>query len=158
VDLSDICELLPELNLSQRLILYKSIQDLIQFRHDLKTDTLHTLLTNTSNKLVHLLKLLEEERKKTSGGQFGSKREFVKATACFVSITYRKLINWMIRLPFTRLKQCELFRDQVNSKMKVFLKIFRSRNKLLNGDEEIKSIVKFIVLFYFNAFLSSWFK
>jgi hypothetical protein len=136
LDLSDVCDLLPKFNLNQRLVLYKPIQDLIQFRHDLKADTLHTLLTNTSNKLLLLLKLLDDEKRSNH------KREFIKATSCFVSITYRKLINWMIRLPFTRLKQCELFRDELNSKMKLFLKIFRSRNKLLNGDEEIKLLVR----------------
>jgi hypothetical protein len=130
-----VSDLLSKFNLNQRLVLYKSIQDLIQFRHDLKADTLHTLLTNTSNKLAALLKLLDEEKRSHH------KREFIKAISCFISITYRKLINWMIRLPFTRHRQCELFRDELNSKMKLFLKIFRSRNKLLNGDEEIKTLV-----------------
>ena len=138
LDLADLNEWFPQLSLNHRLLLYKSVQELVQFRHDLKTDTLHTLLTHTCNKLVGLLKLVETN----------NRREFVKATACFISITYRKLINWLIRLPFTRLRQFELFRVELNTKMKQFLKMFRSKSKLQNGgvasgsnDEEIKQIV-----------------
>lgn len=154
LDLSDMSEVLSEWPLGQRVLVHKSVQDLLQFWHDIRTDTFHSLLNHTHLKLKHLLKLLDEEdnapsRLKTTislsyPGSTTSRREFIKATSSFVAVTYKKLINWLIRIPFIRIKRFELFRDELNAKMKQLLKIVRSKTKLtlLSGEEELRQVLR----------------
>ncbi len=147
LDLTDLKDLLPNLTLSNRLVLHKSIQNLAQFRHDLKSDTLHSLILSTNLKLKNLLMIINN---------FNNKKEFLRTTAHFLSTTYRKLINWLVRLPFTRLKQFELFRDELNAKMKQFTKFFRNRNRILMSnsvDEEIRNLVSHVLTLKFSIFI-----
>ena len=62
-----------------------------------------------------------------------------------MSHKYANLIKcfvFLIRMPFTKLKKIEKFREEINGGMKVFLKTFRKKlsENLFN---EIKSNVKF---------------
>jgi hypothetical protein len=38
---------------------------------------------------------------------------------------YKKLISWLVRIPFTRLKSFDSFREEINSEMRNFLKLMR---------------------------------
>lgn len=67
------------------------------------------------------------------------KHDLIKM-ASGLATSYRKLITWLVRVPFTRLKQFEKFREEVNFKMKNFLKIFRKKLNE-NSFDDLKSSV-----------------
>ena len=169
LDLTDLNDLLlanqndtySRMTLQTSLIFHKAIQTLIQFRYDLKFDTMHNLLINTNNKLKCLLKLLIDSQSiyfmmignssntSTSVSEINNpaKREFIRSSSQFLSTTYRKLINWLVRSPFTKIQQFVQFRDELNKKIMQFIKLFRNKNKLnfsSSNDEELKSIVSIL--------------
>lgn len=76
--------------------------------------------------------------------------DLVKQTS-HLTISYRKLITWLVRLPFTKMKKFESFRDDINFKMKNFFKILR---KKLNENQydDLKQVMSDIV-FRMNTML-----
>lgn len=54
------------------------------------------------------------------------KHDLVKNSA-LLALTYRKLITWLARMPFTKLKDFNTFRESINAHMKTFLKTFRKK-------------------------------
>lgn len=65
--------------------------------------------------------------------------DVIKQTSQLATL-YRKLITWLVRLPFTKMKKFESFRDDINFKMKSFLKIIRKKINE-NQIEELKQII-----------------
>lgn len=80
----------------------------------------------TSTQVDGLCKYID--RMKSSGAceNVKLKHELVKNSA-LLAASYRKLITWLVRLPFTKLKPFEKFRDEINAQMKVFFKFFRKK-------------------------------
>jgi hypothetical protein len=54
--------------------------------------------------------------------------EMISQTSSLAS-AYRKLISWLVRIPFTRLKVFADFREEINNEMKSFLRLFRKQNR-----------------------------
>lgn len=67
--------------------------------------------------------------------------DIIKQT-CQLAALYRKLITWLVRLPFTKMKKFELFRDDINFKMKSFLKIIRKKLNENQVDELRQMVVE----------------
>lgn len=75
------------------------------------------------------------------------RHDLVKNSAMLAS-TYRKLITWLARMPFTKLKDFNIFRETINSDMKLFLRSFRK--KVNDGSfDELKQNVRFHFTFSF---------
>lgn len=58
-----------------------------------------------------------------------------------LSTSYRRLLSWLARLPFTRLKTIDQFRNEINSEMKNLFKLYRKRFKIDNFYETLKQSV-----------------
>jgi hypothetical protein len=54
-------------------------------------------------------------------------RQELVSNSTSLTPVYRKLLMWLVKLPFTKLKQFELFRNEFNSKMKILLKLLRKK-------------------------------
>ena len=71
-----------------------------------------------------------------------------------LATTYGKLMSWLVRIPFTRLKPFEKFREEINNEMKSYLKIFR-RKPNDNLLKEAKTKVKKMTCLEKNFFANS---
>ncbi|RNA31543.1 Beta-mannosidase [Brachionus plicatilis] len=136
IDLDDLNELIPD-NLNQKLITLKSIQNLINIRHDIQHDTLQSIMFKLVNKFRTMSNYLEKIQQCplpecVSCSKLSS--DIIKQTSQLATL-YRKLITWLVRLPFTKMKKFELFRDDINFKMKSFLKIIRKKLNENQADE-----------------------
>lgn len=175
LDMSDLGELIGGSNLNHQLVIFKSINNLIQLvflfleipilvyfqriyfififcykkKYDLQKDTLHNLIFITLNHITGICKYIERINLLTSMGDVDAcvklKHDLIKNSAYFATI-YRKLITWLVRLPFTKLKAFEKFRDELNFEMKMFFKLFRKKLNE-NAYDEMKQIVIFFCLF-----------
>ena len=45
-----------------------------------------------------------------------------------LALKYRKLISWLVRIPFTRLKAFSQFREEINNEMKSYLRLLKKTN------------------------------
>lgn len=123
-------------------MLFKNIDIFILLKkYDLNNDTLHNLIFMTSNQISGLCKYIDRI---TSMGVDNNavvrlKHDLIKNSA-LLAASYRKLITWLVRLPFTKLRAFEKFRDEINSQMKTFFKIFRKKINENSFDEMKQSV------------------
>lgn len=147
LELSDLREILSKQNasLNHQLTIFKSIHNLLQMRHDLNKETLHTLIFNTKNRIITIMNYISRlENCQCISNDCErclryARNEIISAAAS-LAVTYRRLISWLVRIPFTRLKPFEVFREEINNEMKTFLRLFRKRSSE-NFNREIKNKV-----------------
>lgn len=130
LQLADLSELFPSSTLADRLLIHKSVQCLLQFKHDMGRDTLHKLMFTTCNRVQLLIRYVEliSSCPSFECEQCVKWRHELVSNANSLTPVYRKLLMWLVKLPFTKLKQFELFRNEINLKMKAFLKMFRKKS------------------------------
>jgi hypothetical protein len=92
----------------------------------------------TSNQVVGLCKYID--RMSLNGTDHAKLKHDLIKNSALLAATYRKLITWLVRLPFTKLKPFEKFRDEINNKMKVFFKLFRKKINETSYDEIRQSV------------------
>ncbi|CAF0808641.1 unnamed protein product [Brachionus calyciflorus] len=141
IDLYDLNQLLSS-NLSNKILVYKSIQNLIQLKHDIQNDTLQSIMFKLANKCRTILNYLDKIQQYSPSECDAAQKlnsDLVKQTS-LLATTYRKLITWLVRLPFTKMKRFESFRDDINIRMKNFLKIVRKKLNEKQYDD-LKQIV-----------------
>lgn len=91
----------------------------------------------TCNQVTSLCKYID--RISSGSGETKLKQDLVRNSA-LLAATYRKLITWLVRLPFTKIKPFDKFRQEVNSQMKTFFRLFR-RKITDNSFDEMKQTV-----------------
>lgn len=74
----------------------------------------------------YIERIVETDQLLSSEASTRLKHDLVKNSA-LLAATYRKLITWLARMPFTKLKDFNIFREAINSYMKAFLKTFRKK-------------------------------
>ena len=115
-------------------------------KHDLNKETLHTLIFNTRNRIITIMNYLSRlENCQTCVSNDCERcveyaRNEIISAAARLALTYRRLISWLVRIPFTRLKPFEVFREEINNEMKIFLRMFRKRSSE-NFNRDIKNKV-----------------
>ncbi len=133
LELTDLKEILAsqDVSLNRQITVFRSIQSLLQLRHDLNKDTLHTILFSTHTRVLSLLNYIRrlENCACTSDCDRCTKykRYEIVSAASGLAQAYRRLIAWLVRIPFARLKPFEVFREDINKEMKSLLRLLRRR-------------------------------
>lgn len=140
LDQSELKEILQDqgANLNHQLTIYKSIQNLLQMRHEINKETLHTLIVLVISRLKAILNYLKALE--TCSCQLTNdcsrclkyKRYDIVSAGTSLALAYRKVISWLVRFPFTRLKTFENFREEINMEMKNLLRLFRKQCRYQN--------------------------
>lgn len=145
---SDLRDILKDQQviLKHQLTIFKSIQNLLQLKHDLNKETLHNLIFNTQNRIISILNYINQLQNCSCTANECSrcvkyKRTNILSASTSLALTYRKLISWLVRIPFTRLKPFENFREEINSDMKNFFRLIRKRTSE-NFLNDLKIILK----------------
>lgn len=146
-DLSDILKDHENAVLNHQLTIFKSVQNLLQMKHDLNKETLHSLIFNTQNRIVAILNYLSRLAScsciiNDCERCVKYKRNEIISASTSLALAYRRLISWLVRIPFTRLKPFENFREEINNEMKNFLRLFRKRIFSDNFYKEMKIKLK----------------
>lgn len=159
--------------LDHRIILLNLIQNLVKVKHDLNNETLHNLVFNAKNRVIYILNYIDKLFKCIDCNYSVNESFYNPCVLCkkneneiarlisSLSIAYRSLYSWLVRLPFTQIRTIDPFRKNLRLEMKFLLRVFRKKREKLKKDEVIQNFYNNVkinlnkILNYFTEFLDT---